>query len=136
VGGQIEHARNDLFVRTYGTQFRAKFSPNVNTDIEVGFKYEKENLKDLTNEWKLVDSAGYSIPRPEVIDPRSGIQEILNVLLYCRKKYIEPTRLSAYAQYSQKFYWGASKVFVNAGVRVANWSLIKKRYSLREFSLP
>jgi hypothetical protein len=65
VGGQIEHARNDLFVRTYGTQFRAKFSPNVNTDIEVGFKYEKENLKDLTNEWKLVDSAGYSIPRPQ-----------------------------------------------------------------------
>jgi hypothetical protein len=32
----------------------------------VGFKYEKENLKDLTNEWKLVDSAGYSIPRPAI----------------------------------------------------------------------
>jgi len=72
VGEQIEYARNDLFVRTYGTQFRVKFSPNVNTDFEVGFKYEKENLKDFTNEWKLVDSAGYSIPRPEIIDPKTG----------------------------------------------------------------
>ncbi|MCD9615605.1 TonB-dependent receptor plug domain-containing protein [Chryseobacterium gleum] len=127
VGGQIEHARNDLFVRTYGTQFRAKFSPNVNTDFEVGFKYEKENLKDLTNEWKVVDSAGYSLPRPEIIDPRTGMTGDLKLAYYIAgQNNIEPTRLSAYAQYSQKFYWGASKVFVNAGVRVANWSFNKE----------
>jgi len=126
-GGQIEHARNDLFVRTYGTQFRAKFSPNVNTDIEVGFKYEKENLKDFTNEWKLIDSAGYSLPRPEVIDPRTGATGDIKLAYYIAgRNNIEPTRLSAYAQYSQKFYWGASKVFVNAGVRVANWSFNKE----------
>ncbi|HCN51893.1 MAG TPA: TonB-dependent receptor [Chryseobacterium sp.] len=127
LGGQIEHARNDLFVRTYGTQFRAKFSPNVNTDIEVGFKYEKETLKDNTNEWKLVDSAGYSIPRPEVIDPRTGATGDLKLAYYIAgQNNIEPSRLSAYAQYSQKFYWGSSKVFLNAGVRVANWSFNKE----------
>ncbi|MFP3831501.1 TonB-dependent receptor plug domain-containing protein [Chryseobacterium sp. SIMBA_028] len=127
VGGQTEHARNDLFVRTYGTQFRAKFSPNINTDIEVGFKYEKENLKDLTNEWKLVDSAGYSLPRPEVIDPRTGTTGDLRMFYHIAgKNDIEPTRLSAYAQYSQKFYWGASKVFINAGARVSNWSFNKE----------
>lgn len=125
-GGQIEHARNDLFVRTYGTQFRAKFSPNINTDIEVGFKYEKENLNDNTNEWKLVDNAGYSIPRP-IDDPRTGGTGDLNLFYHIAgKNTIEPSRLSAYAQYSQKFYWGASKVFVNAGARVSNWSFNKE----------
>lgn len=125
-GGQIEHARNDLFVRTYGTQFRTRFSPNVNTDIEVGFKYEKENLKDLTNEWKLVDSAGYSLPLP-IIDPRLGTTGDLNLFYHISgKNSIEPTRLSAYAQYSQKFYWGSSKVFINAGARVSNWSFNKE----------
>lgn len=125
-GGQIEHARNDLYVKTYGTQFRAKFSPNVNTDIEVGFKYEKENLNDNTNEWKLVDAAGYSIPRP-VDDPRTGDSGDLNLFYsIAGKNKIEPSRLSAYAQYSQKFYWGASKVFVNAGARVSNWSFNKE----------
>ncbi len=125
-GGQIEHARNDLFVRTYGTQFRAKFSPNINTDIEVGVKYEKENLSDNTNEWKLVDSSGYSIPRP-IDDPRTGESGDLELFYQIAgKNKIEPSRLSAYAQYSQKFYWGASKVFVNAGARVSNWSFNKE----------
>lgn len=121
-GGQIESARNDLFVRTYGTQFRTRFSPNVNTDIELGFKYEKENLKDLTNEWKLVDSAGYSTPIP-VDDPRIGnISDLKLFYSIAGNNHIQPTRLSAYAQYSQKFFWGSSKVFVNAGARVAHWS--------------
>jgi len=122
VGGQIEHARNDLFVRTYGTQFRTRFSPNVNTDIELGFKYEKENLQDLTNEWKLVDSSGYSIPHP-VDDPRFPDASDLDLFYSISgANHIQPTRLSAYAQYSQKFYWGASKVLVNGGARVAHWS--------------
>lgn len=122
VGGQIEHARNDLFVKTYGTQFRTRFSPNVNTDIEVGFKFEKENLSDLTNEWKLVDSSGYSTPRP-LDDPRFPDASDLDLYYSISgKNHIEPTRLSAYAQYSQKFFWGSSKVFVNAGARVSHWS--------------
>ncbi|WBV60973.1 TonB-dependent receptor plug domain-containing protein [Chryseobacterium camelliae] len=127
VGGQIEHARNDLFVRTYGTQFKARFSPNVNSDFEVGFKYEKENLKDLTNEWKLVDSAGYSIPRPvNINDPRLNEGDLELFYSISGKNHIQPTRLSAYAQYSQKFYWGSSKVFLNVGARVANWSFNKE----------
>ena len=122
IGGQIEHARNDLFVRTYGTQFRTRFSPNVNTDIEFGFKYEKENLQDLTNEYKLVDSSGYSVPRPPD-DPRFPDASDLDLFYSIQgNNHIEPTRMSAYAQYSQKFYWGSSKVFVNAGARVAHWS--------------
>lgn len=122
VGGQIEHARNDLFVRTYGTQFRTRYSPNVNTDIELGFKYEKENLQDLTNEYKLVDSSGYSVPRPPD-DPRFPDISDLDLFYSIRgQNKIQPTRMSAYAQYSQKFFWGASKVFVNAGARVAHWS--------------
>ncbi|WP_374458843.1 TonB-dependent receptor plug domain-containing protein [Chryseobacterium taeanense] len=120
-GGQIEHARNDLQVKTYGAQFRTRFSPNINTDIELGFKYEKENLKDLTNEWKLADSAGYSIPHEDFIDPRDAgdLRLMYNI---AGKNHIQPTRFSAYAQYSQKFFWGSNKVFLNAGARVAHWS--------------
>ncbi len=122
VGGQIDHARNDLLVKTYGSQFRTRFSPNVNSDIEVGVKFEKENLEDNTNEWKLVDSLGYSVPRdqtlPGVLDPSSME---LNYHISGRNA-IEPTRISAYAQYSHKFYWGSTRIFANAGVRVANWS--------------
>jgi hypothetical protein len=38
------------------------------------------------------------------------------------KNDIQPTRISAYGQFSKKFYWGASKVYVNAGARLSHWS--------------
>ncbi len=121
VGGQIDHARNDLMVKTYGTQFKTKFSPDINTDFEVGLKFEKENLRDFTNEWQLVDSLGYSTPRnyvdPGTLDP-SQLRLRYSI---SGATHIEPTRISAYAQYSKKFYWGENRVFVNAGVRAAHW---------------
>lgn len=121
IGGQIDHARNDLKVKTYGAQFKSKFAPNVNTDIELGFKFEKENLQDLTNEWQLVDSLGYSTPRdftlPGTLDP----SQLKLRYLISGANHIEPTRLSAYGQFSRKFYWGENRVFLNAGVRVSHW---------------
>ncbi len=121
VGGQIDHARNDLLVKTYGSQFKTKFSPDVNTDFEIGLKFEKENLKDFTNEWQLVDSLGYSTPRdytmPGVLDP----SELRLRYSISGANDIQPTRFSGYAQYSKKFYWGENRVFVNAGVRASHW---------------
>ena len=122
VGGQIESARNDLFVRTAGAQFKSIFTPNPNTTFEIGLKYEKENIKDLTNEWKLVDSAGYSVPRSAVIDPRYLDASALNLYYNISgANDIQTNRMSAYLQYNQKLYWGASKILINAGARVAHW---------------
>ena len=122
VGGQIDHARNDLLVKTYGAQFKTRFSSDVNTDYEVGFKYERENLQDLTNEFQLVDSIGYgshhNFANPGNLDASQlALKYSIN-----GENHIEPTRISAYAQYSKKFYWGENKMFVNAGARVAHWS--------------
>ena len=121
VGGQIDHARNDLLVKTYGAQLKTKFSPDVNTDFELGLKFEKENLRDFTNEWQLVDSLGYSTPRtyvnPGTLDP-SQLRLRYSI---SGANHIEPTRPSGYMQYSKKFYWGDNRVFINAGVRAAHW---------------
>lgn len=126
VAGQIEHARNDLLVKTYGAQLKARFSPNVNIDIEAGMKYEKESLKDYTNEWKLVDSMGYSIPRdytlPGVLD--ASTLELNHSV--SGQNDISPTRFSGYFQYSQRFMIGEAKAFFNAGVRASNWSFNKE----------
>lgn len=121
VGGQIDHARNDLLVKTYGTQLKTRFSPDVNTDYEIGFKFEKENLKDFTNEWQLVDSLGYSIPRdftnPGTLDP----SELRLRYHISGANHIQPTRISGFAQYSKKLYWGTNRIFLNAGVRASHW---------------
>ena len=121
VGGQIDHARNDLLARVYGTQLRAKYSPDANTDFELGVKYEKEKLKDLTNEWQLVDSLGYSVPRSNTIPGILDASQLKLRYQITGNNDINPTRISGYAQVSKKFYWGESRVFVNAGVRAQHW---------------
>ena len=121
VGGQIEHARNDLLLKTYGAQFRSKYSPNVNTDIEFGAKYERESFRDLTNEYKLQDSIGYSVPRA-FGGPRNFDNSDLKLkYLINGNNDIQPTRMSAYLQISHKLFWGSNKVFINAGARVSHW---------------
>lgn len=121
-GGQIDHARNDLLVRVAGSQFRARFSPDVNTDFEVGVKYERESIKDFTNEWQFIDSIGYSNPRDFVIPGNLDASALNLNYSIAGQNDIDPTRISAYAQFSKKFYWGSNRVFINGGARIQNWS--------------
>jgi hypothetical protein len=121
VGGAIDHARNDLLVKTYGAQLRAKYSPNVNTDFEFGAKYERESLRDFTNEYKLQDSIGYSVPRP-FAGPRDFSDANLDLKYLIRgDNEIQPNRISSYLQFSHKFLLGNTKAFLNAGARVSHW---------------
>ncbi|WP_228438204.1 TonB-dependent receptor plug domain-containing protein [Chryseobacterium sp. 6424] len=120
-GGQIDHARNDLLVKTYGSQLKTRYSPDVNTDFEVGLKFEKENLKDLTNEWQLIDSLGYSTPRDFTSPGELDASDLRLRYQMAGQNHIQPTRFSGYAQYARKFYWGRNRVFVNAGVRASHW---------------
>lgn len=126
MGGQIDHARNDLLVKTYGTQFKTRFSPDANTDYEVGVKYEKESLRDLTNEWVLVDSLGYSSPRDFTLPGTLDTSDLSLKYNIRGDNDISPSRISAYAQYSKKFMWNRNKVFINAGVRAQQWSFNKE----------
>lgn len=120
-GGQIDHARNDLFIKTFGTQVKSKFSPNVNTDFEAGLKWEHEKITDHTNEWQLLDSLGYSIPRayenPGILDP-SDLKLRYRI---AGQNDISANRISGYAQYSKKFFWEHHRLFINAGARVQHW---------------
>lgn len=125
-GGQIDHARNDLLVRVVGSQFRTKFSPDINTDIEIGAKFEREMIKDFTNEWQFVDSIGYSNPRDFVLPGQLDISDLNLNYHIAGQNNITPTRISAYAQFSKKFYWGNNRVFVNGGARIQNWSFNKE----------
>lgn len=121
-GGQIDHARNDLFIRTFGSQLRTRFSPNVNTDFEVGVKFEKEKIEDLTNEWQLIEYLGYTSPR-DMDNPFPVNDGDLKLrYLISGQNDISPSRISGYAQFSKKMMWDRNRVFINAGVRAQHWS--------------
>ena len=78
-------------------------------------------MKDLTNEWQLVDSLGYSTPIDYTTPGTLNAADLRLRFNIAGSNHIQPTRLSGYAHFSKKFYWGTNRVFVNAGVRASHW---------------
>jgi hypothetical protein len=64
---------------------------------------------------------GYSVPRSNTIPGILDASQLKLRYLIAGNNDINPTRISGYAQVSKKFYWGESRVFVNAGVRAQHW---------------
>jgi len=63
IGEYLQHARNDLFATVNTISAKGDHQLNENHSLNWGIAWEEENFKDRTNEWELIDSAGYSIPR-------------------------------------------------------------------------
>lgn len=115
VGAQIDHARNNFDALVLGVQHKGKYKINNNNTIEWGVKFQREDIRDLLNEWQVIDSLGYSVSNPALGD---GMQ--LNYYVNARNE-VQSNRVSAYAQYSSKFMWNDAKVMYNIGLRSSYW---------------
>ena len=62
VGTYLDHARNYLTVEWLNAQLIDNVKLGKH-NIEYGFQYRGEFIKDQLNEWVLVDSAGFSLPK-------------------------------------------------------------------------
>lgn len=114
IGGQIDHARNNFDALVAGIQHRGKYLLDPNSDIEWGVKIQQEDIRDLMNEWRLLDSTGYSLPIP------TNGNLVLDYNVDTRN-FIKSNRFSGYAQYTKKFKWNETRVLFNAGARVTYW---------------
>lgn len=115
VGSQIDHARNNFDALVAGVQHKGKYKLNANNDIEWGVKFQQEDIRDLLNEWQVIDSLGYSVSNPNLGD---GMQ--LNYYVNSRNN-VKSNRISGYAQYSTKLMWNDAKVMINLGLRSSYW---------------
>lgn len=114
VGTQLDHARNNFDALVAGIQHKGKYKINRNNNIEWGLKYQQEDIRDLWNEWQVIDSAGYVVTPI----PSNG----LDLQYYVNSKNnIKTNRISGYAQYTGKYMWNDTKIFFNAGLRTTYW---------------
>ena len=112
VGGYLEHARNELRGRIYTLGHRGTYRQGKHL-MKWGMKYKHEHLRDETNEWKYVDSAGYSIPYSQH-----------SVDLYYSQNAdhtLNSNRLTAYFQDTYRHVSGLGRWFLHAGVRASYW---------------
>lgn len=127
IGSQLTHARNDLDALIINVENKGNISIE-DDNIEYGVKYTHEDIRDRIQEFEIIDSAGFSI-RPIIGDftnnqPYDPFTSPLVPFTSIRATNdVQINRISGYAQWSRRTTVGSNEVWLNAGVRVHNWTV-------------
>lgn len=121
IGTYIEHARNHLVANIFNIEHKGyKFYDEGK--LTWGIKYQRELIYDRVNEWKMVDSAGYTIPStpdiPGIYDTVAA-PNLQNV--FKSNNEITSNRINAYLQRDWKKYSKIGNWYANAGARLMYW---------------
>ncbi|MCG2610520.1 TonB-dependent receptor [Flavobacterium sp. SM15] len=129
VGSQLTHARNNLDALIVNAEVKG-FHELVkkNSQVEWGFKYTREDIRDRLVEWEVVDSAGFSLPNPIIDVPNDQPYNPYYGPLAPYKNvratnFAKINRFSGYAQWNYRGTLGSNEIWINAGVRAHQWQV-------------
>lgn len=128
IGSQLNHARNDLDGLIFNAEVKG-FHKIKAHEIEWGFKYTREDMRDRLVEWEVIDSAGFSLNPPIInlpINDQPYNPYVGPLLPYQNiRAFNEVTinRFSGYVQWNKKDMIGDHIVWYNLGVRAHNWQV-------------
>ncbi|MBM3434629.1 MAG: TonB-dependent receptor [Bacteroidetes bacterium] len=126
VGSNLNHARNTMDINVFNLAHKGT-REYANNLLQWGIKYQNERVDDEMNEWIMIDSAGYSIPRPPdslgYVDPGAQTNFPFTVYELIRTStYLNTDRFTAYLQNT----WGTdtelSRLSFSAGIRASYWT--------------
>ena len=129
VGSQITHARNDLDALIVNAEVKGFHEiKKKNSQVEWGFKYTREDIRDRLVEWEVIDSAGFSLPNPDIEipndQPYNPYQGPLSPYKNVRAtNFIKINRFSGYAQWNYRGSLGSNQIWINAGARAHQWQV-------------
>ena len=124
VGTYLDHARNYLTVEWLNAQLIYRLKKGKH-NLELGGQVRKEFIKDRFNEWVLLDSAGFNLPKtPDNPGFPSDRNSSLTISERIRaSNYTESVRSSFYVQ--DVLSWNSdtrSDRSLAVGARIAHWS--------------
>ncbi|AMO18984.2 TonB-dependent receptor [Flavobacterium columnare] len=128
IGSQLTHARNDLDALIVNTELKGNHKIKEN-QIDWGFKYTHESIRDRIREWEVIDSAGFLLNPPKIfpkkVQPYTPyIGPLVPYTSIRAVNYTNINRFSAYFQWNKRLKWREYELFINAGVRTQSWKVI------------
>lgn len=90
VGSFMNHARNKLNALILSVYHDGTFKLSKNNDLRYGFGWQHDDFSDVLSEWRMIDSAGYSVPQNT---PGVDMYEVIK-----GKLNLNNERLHAYVQ--------------------------------------
>lgn len=130
VGTFLNHSRNTLNATVFNGEHKGYFDIAKNF-IQWGIRMQHEIVADKLNEWKMVDSAGYSLPRSSdsvgYINSSMQPNYLLNLQDVVKSSnHLSSNRLTAYIQNTNTFYRDSIRFTFNYGVRCHYWDVNKQ----------
>lgn len=117
VGTYINHARNYLNAHVTNAEHKGTYTDNRHL-VQWGIKFQHESIDDRLEEWKYIDSAGFSLPQ-------FPAEEITLQDVLFSNNYISSNRYSAYI--NENWSPGDTSIFrITAGIRATYWDLNKE----------
>ncbi|MBM3405412.1 MAG: TonB-dependent receptor [Bacteroidetes bacterium] len=123
VGTYLDHARNRLYATVYSAEHRGHYLTGKSF-LQWGLKYQYEDFYDRMNEWEMVDSAGYTLPRPPdtlgvpSYQPALILKDVIKV-----KNQLFSNRMMGFLQNTWTFEQPGSSISLTAGARVNYWDI-------------
>lgn len=113
IGRSREHARNRIKASVFSAGVRGNMALGAN-NLSYGAIFNRENVRDRSREWVMIDSAGYVLQRTD-----RGI-DMSHFLLSSQN--LESSRLSLFIQDAVRLTSSAGHWWLNAGIRAGYWN--------------
>lgn len=125
VGTHMNHARNNLNATVFNLGHKGTMEIE-NKLLQWGVKIQHEIVEDVMNEWIMIDSAGYSLPRPPdsvgYVDPNQQGQYPFEMYEYIRTNAsINSNRYTGFVQNTWGIDANESIFTFTLGVRANYW---------------
>ncbi|MES2557336.1 MAG: TonB-dependent receptor plug domain-containing protein [Bacteroidota bacterium] len=114
VGTFMNHARNRLTASILSAYHDATYSFNEKSAFRYGFGIQHDDFSDVLSEWRMIDSAGYSVPQNT-----AGV-DLFEVIKGNLK--LKNDRVHAYVQQNQQWSGKKKDRFVTKTVKIKNAS--------------
>ncbi|MDA3894100.1 MAG: carboxypeptidase-like regulatory domain-containing protein [Salinivirgaceae bacterium] len=111
-GTYLLHGRNFLYATIIAVEHKGNFY-NGFQNWQWGIKAQQERIEDQLNEWKMVDSAGYSMPLDE--------NELMMFYSARANNTIISMRYNAFLQNTNTYDIHSNELNVTIGARAAYW---------------
>jgi len=121
VGSYLEHARNKMDAIVANGEHLGNYRVG-NSFLQWGAKFQYEDIFDKMNEWEMIDSAGFTIPR--VYDSTGFAKPSDSLILQHVVKtdnHLVSNRISAFLQ--NTWTWSDVGVQLILGVRAQYWNV-------------
>jgi hypothetical protein len=122
VGTFLDHARNYLNATVFSANHKGSYE-TANNFLTWGVKYQHERIDDRLHEWNLIDSAGYTLPRPpDQINSQFPLVTPLELDFFTKTKIkLNTNRYTGFIQNSWIIGDEVNDITVSAGIRANYW---------------